>query len=176
MPRIFLVGNAAAGKTTFGRALSRHLHLEFIDLDAYIENRFHTTINAIFATHGEEHFRKLESSMLHEVGEFENVIVACGGGTPCHFDNMDWMCGHGTTVWIQATAARIVARLMRNRSKRPMFRDLDEAQIEAKVVQMMQLREPYYSKAQIHFSGEELETRHEIQRAVEAFVAAHPLQ
>ena len=80
-----------AGKTTIGRVLARELGLDFYDLDWYIEDRFHKKIPDIFAEQGEEGFRDIERKMLHEVAEFENVIVSCGGGTPCFFDNMEYM-------------------------------------------------------------------------------------
>ena len=72
-----------------GRSLSRFMKKEFIDLDLYIEARFRHSVKEIFAERGEDGFRVIERNMLHEVAEFEDVIVACGGGTPCYFDNMD---------------------------------------------------------------------------------------
>jgi shikimate kinase len=173
MSRIFLVGNAAAGKTTFGRALAKRLAQEFVDLDNYIENRYHTTINEIFAAHGEEYFRQVEASMLREVGEFEDVVIACGGGTPCHKGNMEWMNAQGMTVWVMASRQRIVERLMRNRSRRPMFRDLDRNGVEMKVDAVMREREHFYAAARIHFSGEELEDRRQITKTVETFIAQY---
>ena len=91
MVRLFLIGYSGAGKTTLGRAFARSTGLDFIDLDWYIEQRFHTDIQTLFATRGEEGFRRIEHNLLHEVGEFENVVISCGGGTPCYADNIDYM-------------------------------------------------------------------------------------
>ena len=82
MKRIFLIGYMGAGKTTVGKALSKELDIPFYDLDWYIENRRRKTVPQIFAEVGEEGFRNNEHNMLHEVGEFEDVIISCGGGTP----------------------------------------------------------------------------------------------
>lgn len=82
MKTIFLIGFMGCGKSTLGRALGRATSMEFIDLDHYIETRYHKNVREIFATEGEERFRDMERRMLREVGEFENVIIACGGGTP----------------------------------------------------------------------------------------------
>ena len=82
MKRIYLIGYMGAGKTTIGKALERHTSLSFIDLDCYIEGRFRKTISQLFAEKGEASFRELERRMLHEVSEFEDVIISCGGGTP----------------------------------------------------------------------------------------------
>ena len=91
MNRIILIGYMGAGKTTIGKALSKELGATFYDLDWYIESRMRKTVAQIFAEKGEEGFRKMEYNMLHEVAEFENVIISCGGGTPCFFDNMDYL-------------------------------------------------------------------------------------
>ena len=91
MVRIFLTGYMGAGKTTLGKAFARHMNIPFIDLDWYIEERFHKTVGELFIERGETGFRELERNMLHEVAEFENVVISTGGGAPCFYDNMDFM-------------------------------------------------------------------------------------
>ena len=86
MKRVFLIGYMGSGKTTLGKAYSAATGLQFVDLDWYIEERMHKSISDLFAERGEDGFRLLEQKMLHEAGEFENVLIACGGGTPCFFD------------------------------------------------------------------------------------------
>jgi shikimate kinase len=80
--RIALTGFMGAGKTTIGRLLAARLGWEFLDLDAYIESRTGMTVPAIFATHGEPHFRQLESSALASALGRGNLVLALGGGTP----------------------------------------------------------------------------------------------
>ena len=80
MVRIFLTGYMGAGKTTLGKAFARKLNIPFIDLDWYIEERFHKTVGELFTERGEAGFRELERNMLHEVAEFENVVISTGGG------------------------------------------------------------------------------------------------
>ena len=88
---IFLIGYMAAGKTTLGRYAAREMRRDFIDLDKYIEARYRKSIADIFASDGEMRFREIERNMLHEVAEFDDVLVATGGGTPCFFDNMAYI-------------------------------------------------------------------------------------
>ena len=92
-----------AGKTTLGWALSKILGFRFYDLDWYIETRMRKTIAQIFEERGEDGFRVIERNMLHEVAEFENVIIASGGGTPCVFDNMDCLTQQGLSVYSTAS-------------------------------------------------------------------------
>ena len=91
MKSIILIGYMCAGKTTVGKSLAKNMGISFYDLDWYIEDRFHKRIPEIFAEKGEEGFRDIERRMLHEAAEFEDIVLSCGGGTPCFFDNMKYM-------------------------------------------------------------------------------------
>lgn len=172
---MFIIGYMACGKTTFGRALSRRINREFIDLDQYIEQRFHKTINEIFAEQGEDEFRRIEAAMLRETGEFEDVIVSCGGGTPCFHNNMDYMLGRGEVVWLDAPVERITARLTRNRAKRPLMRDKSDEQIKAAVEAGLAERRQFYSRANIIFDSSKLEDKAQIDATISAFLREHPL-
>lgn len=170
MTPIFLIGYMGCGKTTLGRAVSRMAGMEFIDLDAYIENRFHTTVSAIFAERGEDGFRRLERAMLEEVAAFENAVIACGGGTPCFFDNMALMNSCGTTVWLDTERQRICERLLRNRSRRPLLAGKSDRELCDFVAEAMAAREPFYSQAAARFSGHYLEDRAQIQTTAHDFI------
>ena len=158
-----------AGKTTLGRALAQVLGLQFIDLDCYIEDRFRKTISQIFAEKGEEAFRDLERRMLHEVGEFEDVIISTGGGTPCFFDNVEYMNGQGTTVFLDVPVERLFIRLSIARSKRPLIKDKNDEELRAFIVEQLGKRLPHYSKAQFTFEADKLEDKTQIDLSVEAF-------
>jgi shikimate kinase len=80
--RLVLTGFMGAGKTTVGRLLADSLGWEFLDLDAYIEARSGLTVPAIFAQHGEKHFRRLESQALASALGRDRVVLALGGGAP----------------------------------------------------------------------------------------------
>ena len=169
MTRIFLIGYMGAGKTTLGRALAQTLGLQFIDLDCYIEDRFRKTISQIFAEKGEEAFRDLERRMLHEVGEFEDVIISTGGGTPCFFDNVEYMNGQGTTVFLDVPVERLFIRLSIARSKRPLIKDKNDDELRSFIVDQLGKRLPHYSKAQFTFEADKLEDKRQIDLSVEAF-------
>ena len=128
MVRIFLTGYMGAGKTTLGKAFARQMNIPFIDLDWYIEERFHKTVGELFIERGETGFRELERNMLHEVAEFENVVISTGGGAPCFYDNMDFMngperlffwrcirmCCSGACVWLNNNVLFFRVKRMKN--------------------------------------------------------------
>lgn len=147
MRRIILIGYMGAGKTTVGKALSKAMGLQFYDLDWYIESRMRKTVAQIFAERGEEGFRLIERNMLHEVAEFENVIVSCGGGTPCFFDNMDYMNGQGDVIYLKADPEVLYKHLLMGKTERPLLKNKTPEQLIAFIKEQLEKREPFYSKA-----------------------------
>lgn len=146
--RIIFIGYMGAGKTTIGKALSKELGMPFYDLDWYIESRRRKTVPQIFAEMGEEGFRKIEHNMLHEVAEFENVIISCGGGTPCFFDNIDYMNRQARVVYLKATPEVLYKHLLMGKTERPLLKNKTPEQLITFIREQLQQREPYYSKAQ----------------------------
>ena len=147
MTRIILIGYMGAGKTTVGKALAKELGIIFYDLDWYIENRMRKSIAQIFEERGEEGFRKIEYNMLHEVAEFENVIISCGGGTPCFFDNMDYLNQQGQVVYLKADPEVLYKHLAMSKNDRPLLRGKSHEQLITFIREQLEKREPYYTKA-----------------------------
>ena len=167
MTRIFLIGYMGAGKTTLGKAFARAMGLTFVDLDWYIEERFHKTVGQIFAERGEEGFRELEKRMLHEAGDFEDVVISVGGGTPCFFDNIDYMNQAGETVFLDVDNKVLFRRLKVAKQQRPLLANKTDEELMAFIQEALQKRLPYYAKAKHVFNGEFLESRRQIQDSVE---------
>lgn len=150
------------GKTTMGNALSKLTGLRFYDLDWYIETRMHKSIMDIFKEKGENEFRKIERNMLHEVAEFEDVIISCGGGTPCFFDNIDYMNQQGETIYLHATPNTLFEHIKMTRIPRPLLINKTESEIETFIKQQIEEREPFYLKAKHYFDINLLDTREKI--------------
>ena len=136
-----------AGKTTVGKQLAKDLGLPFYDLDWYIESRMRKKISEIFAERGEEGFRQIEHNMLHEVAEFEDVIISCGGGTPCFFDNMDYLNQQGDVVYLKATPETLYKHLMMAKVERPLLKGKSPEELIAYITEHLQERAPFYEKA-----------------------------
>ena len=163
-----MIGYMGAGKTTLGKSLARHLGLEFIDLDWYIENRFHQSVSQLFATRGEEGFRKIEQNMLHEVAEFEDVVISAGGGTPCFFDNMEYMNQQGLTVYLKATPEILRTHLRMGKQKRPLIAQKNDEELDIFIRESLDKREPYYNQAHLIFDIGLLDNGMRIQESVKA--------
>ena len=171
MRPIFLIGYMGCGKSTLGRTVAALTGWQFIDLDNYIEQRFHRTVREIFAESGEETFRRREQAMLHEVADFEDVIVACGGGTPCYFDNMDWMNSHGTTVFLNTSIDKLHRRLMRGRHKRPLIADKSDEELLIFIQKALDERMHHYARAEKVFMADLLDSECEKTDTARRFIA-----
>ena len=156
------MGFMGAGKTTLGKALAKDLGISFIDLDQYIERRYMKSVSQIFALKGEQGFRELESRMLREVGEFDDVIVSCGGSTPLIGDNMDFMLEHGQTVYLKCDNDTLLRRLKVARSQRPLIASKSDEELAAFIESETARREPGYLRAEYICPGDRLESRDQI--------------
>ena len=162
MRRIFLIGYMGAGKTTIGKELSKQSGLSFIDLDHFMEGRYRKTVRQIFEEKGEEAFRQIEKKALHEVADFENVVISTGGGTPCFFDNMAYMNSIGTTVYLKASPQSLSDRLEHCRPNRPLLKGLSGAGLTHFVKASLTERAPFYEQAHITFDVEVLVTENHV--------------
>ena len=147
MKSIILIGYMGSGKTTVGRQLALSLGVQFYDLDWYIEMRDHRTVAQIFAERGEEGFREIERNMLHETAEFQDIVLSCGGGTPCFFDNMDYMNSLAETVYLKATPEVLAMHLKMGKIERPLIKGKTEEELLQYIKDSLQVREPFYQKA-----------------------------
>ena len=146
--KYFIVGYMASGKSTFGKELAKDKGLPFLDLDECVESREGRSISEIFAKEGEEYFRKREREILHEIcNETDEFVLATGGGTPCFFDNMDYMNQEGTTVFLNTSSLVIVDRLKRQRADRPLLAMYSDDELEFFVREHLESRLPFYLKA-----------------------------
>ena len=166
MTRIILIGYMGAGKTTVGKALSKELGIIFYDLDWYIESRMRKTVAQIFAEKGEEGFRKIEYNMLHEVAEFEDVIISCGGGTPCFFDNMDYLNQQGQVVYLKADPEVLYKHLLMGKTERPLLKNKTPEEMRQFIAEQLELRDPFYSKAKHTLNVDLLENYEKIKISV----------
>jgi len=151
--RVFVLGFMGAGKSTFARALAEKIAYEFADLDELIEAKLGRSVRQIFETEGEAFFRAAESNCLIELGSRDNIVVACGGGTPCYNDNGNWIMQHGKSIYLECSLPQLTTRLEKETELRPLLRK--EENLEETIRRMLRSRRPFYEAADITLSGED---------------------
>jgi shikimate kinase len=170
---IFLTGFMGCGKSFWGVRLAENMGIPFYDLDVLIEKRCGEPIPAIFKRLGEAGFRELERETLHESLALPPCIIATGGGTPCFFDNMDWMNTHGLTIYLETTPELLAKRLQHEQQFRPLLASVAPHQLEAHITGLLEQRKPFYTQATITIlhSGAEPDFLQQLVQALEPYKA-----
>lgn len=156
MSRYYLVGYMGSGKTTYGKLMAKELDMTFIDLDVFLESKEQKSISQIFDEVGEEGFRKMEKDALREASEQDKVIIATGGGTPCYFDNMEFMNLKGQTIYLRTSVRELRDRLKMSKSKRPLIVTKDLRELEDYIAQSLEKREVFYLKSKYILDTDDL--------------------
>lgn len=178
MKPIFLIGFMGSGKTTLGEALGRvagdvssflPIGCRYIDLDDCIEQRVGMSVRQFFQERGEREFRRLEAEIIRELGVSDDIIIGCGGGTPCHSGNMDWMNAHGVTVFLDASESVLLRRLLEGQEQRPLLAGFTPDELAAFISAKLRERKRWYGMAQMRLDSDRLESPGEIADTVEEF-------
>jgi shikimate kinase len=167
--KIYLIGFMGSGKTYWGRQLSQKLNIPFFDMDEQIVNSEGRSINEIFEKFGEEYFRLKEKGILYTVTEAHpTFVMACGGGSPCYFNNIDYMNQSGTTVWLNTPLTVLFQRLLNEKDKRPLLKDLSDDQLKSFIIKKFADRKIYYEQAEVIIDDEEISLDHFIEKIFHA--------
>ena len=153
--KIFLIGFMGSGKTHWGRLLSAKLCLPFRDLDTVIVEKEKKSVSEIFAEKGEEYFRYQEKQTLEEIiaGE-ESFILSCGGGTPCFFNNIEFMKKSGKVIWLNTSIDVLKERLLKERMSRPLIREINDDELKRYIIRKLSERRMYYQQADVMVNEE----------------------
>ncbi len=108
-PKAVLVGLPGSGKSTIGRRLSKALGVSLLDSDAVIELQTGRTIADIFATDGEQEFRRIEEAVVREALATHDGVLSLGGGAVTSPGVCAALAGH-TVVYLEINAVEGVRR------------------------------------------------------------------
>jgi len=155
--KIFLIGFMGSGKTHWGKLLSAKLQLPFRDLDSLIVDKEQQSIADVFSEKGEEYFRYQEKEALEElVNQEESFILSCGGGTPCFFNNIEFMKKSGRVVWLNTSVDVLKNRLLKERMSRPLIREINDEELKRYIIRKLSERKMYYEQADIMVNEESI--------------------
>jgi shikimate kinase len=121
---VYIIGMPGVGKSYWAEQLAAAYQVQCIDLDNIIEVRTGMSIGSFFEKFGEAEFRKLERLTLSQVLEVfgKNCVIACGGGTPCFYDNLAQMKAKGKVVYLQASLEYLFQNLNKETQVRPLLK------------------------------------------------------
>ena len=144
MNNIVLIGFMGSGKTTIGRSLEKNTKLPLVDTDELIEEEEGCKISEIFATKGEEYFRKCENKILKKLLTTDELkIIATGGGIVTKEENIPLLKQLGMVFYLRIKPETVVKRL-EDDSTRPLLLVEDKL---IKVARLMAERKVLYCKA-----------------------------
>ena len=145
--RLALVGLRGAGKTTLGSALATELQLPFVELDREIERDAGMSLSEIFSLYGQTGYRRIERRCLERLVQGNReLVLAVGGGIVSEPETYDLLLKSCFTVWIKASPAEHMARVVAQGDLRPMQ---GNAEAMADLNRILVAREPLYRKADL---------------------------
>jgi shikimate kinase len=153
--KIFLVGLPGSGKSLLGKRISKSINLPFIDLDEQIRLQEGMLVSEIFKTKGQDYFRRVEAEVLREQIKQPEFVMATGGGTPVFFGNMELINNTGISVYLNTPISVIVERMGSDeRKSRPLLAETDEGSLEAKLLNLLEVRKSFYEQAHFTVKGD----------------------
>lgn len=146
MPNIILCGFMGSGKSSVGRELAKVLHMDFIDMDQWIEQKENLTVSEIFSQKGELFFRELEYQASVQLSALQNLVLATGGGTLLASRNAEVLSRTGT-IFLLDVPLEIVQERLKNDETRPLLQHPDRDSV---MRQLYEERLPSYRKIADH--------------------------
>ena len=140
---IVLIGFMGTGKSTVSEYLSSRFAMRTVEMDQVIAEREKMSIPEIFAVHGEEYFRDLETGLLVEMQSHKNTVISCGGGAALREKNVVQMKKNGKVVLLTASPETVYERV-KNSEGRPV---LDGRKNVKGILELMEQRRDRYEAA-----------------------------
>jgi len=149
MSQIFLYGPVGAGKSTIGKILARNLNLPFVDSDQVIETNAGRSIFEIMTEHGELAAREMETSALKQIVDYEESVIALGGGALLREENRALVEDHGRVIFLTADLETLAGRLGSDSNKRPLL----AGDLREKLIALLSKRKEHYDSFRLRFDA-----------------------
>ena len=133
-----LLGFMGAGKSTIARGLDP----DYIDMDAFIEERLGMSIAKFFAEKGEEAFRQVETEVLVALLKTDHV-VSTGGGVVISQRNRDLLKTNPDNIYLKADFETLYQRIAADKdNQRPLFLNKSKEEL----ARIFQERQAWYEE------------------------------
>jgi shikimate kinase len=144
---IVLIGYRGTGKTSVGVALSKRLGKAFCDTDDYIERKIKRPISDMVAREGWAFFREKEKEAIREVSQFEDCVIAAGGGAVLDAENVENFKKDGVVILLEATTQTILERMRYDKKTEQQRPSLTGKDPYKEIEEVLEIRRPIYQMA-----------------------------
>ena len=147
--KIALVGYMGSGKSYWAKKLAQKFSVAHFDLDEVLAQEYlNMSVTDFIETHGELAFRKKEQLALAQIANIpSDYVLATGGGTPCYYDNMEFLNQHLRTIYLQAGVQLLYDRLVREKADRPLIAHIEDTALKEFIAKHLFERRVFYEKA-----------------------------
>jgi shikimate kinase len=145
---IVLIGYRGTGKSEVGKLLAERLKMKYVGMDEGIIKRAGMAIPEIVEKHGWSKFRDIESDVVRDLSEQDNLVIDTGGGVIERPENIDSLRRNSKIFWLKASVDTIVSRIQAD-TQRPAL--TEGKTFTEEVAEVLERRIPKYKKAS-HYS------------------------
>jgi XRE family aerobic/anaerobic benzoate catabolism transcriptional regulator len=143
--RVALVGLRGAGKSTLGQKLAQALEVPFVELDKEVEKEAGARLGEVFATFGQDAYRRFERRALERVlAEHPRCVIATGGSLVTDPETWQVLRQHCVCIWLKASPEEHMSRVIAQGDMRP-FKGRSAALMEIR--KLLKDREALYAQA-----------------------------
>ena len=153
------------GKSTIGIKLAEKLKLKFVDTDKIIEIKEKHTIKKIFASKGENYFRKIEKKITLEELKKNNLVVALGGGAFIDKSIRREIKDSCVSFWLDLNVTSLLIRL-KNATKRPL---LDQNKLERSINKIYSDRKKIYNESNFRIKCNSMNKDEVVDKIIELY-------
>jgi shikimate kinase len=147
---IILIGYRGTGKTSVGRMLAERLGKRFFDADVYLEQKVGRTISDMVAKEGWAFFRAREKEVIRELSQYDDCVIATGGGAVMDEDNVSALARNGRFVLLTTDIPTTVSRIQGDDMSGQQRPDLLDGGLVEETKKILAQRMPTYRKVADH--------------------------
>jgi shikimate kinase len=146
-----------SGKSMIGKKLAASLNFPFIDIDNEFESQYKISIDRFFKKYSELVFRNLESKILRQTSALDDVVISTGGGTPCFYNNMEFINQNGISIYLKVSPESIQRRIVNSTKPRPLLINIPDNQLLDRIKSLLGDREQFYNQARLTIESDNIE-------------------
>lgn len=164
---LILCGMMGAGKTTIGIKIAELTGRRWYDTDGLIVDK-HGKISDIFEYYGEAYFRKLETEIVADLAQKDDLVISTGGGLVLKKENNALLQEKGKIVFLRAQLETLSKRLKVD-GERPLLQTSAE-NLQDRLARLMKERSPVYEHVADYIVDVDGKTPEEIAKEIIALV------